>query len=217
MNILYRQLKTGDRLAEENYKQLAGLIYDTDPYIYPALFGCRKNALKLLPELIRGSDPMFDLRNIFAAISDGGIVGLVLWKQGPLAWNPELLYQCLAALKIEPGKYIEDVMDRYFSSYREVRDDTVSIINVCVDSSLRGHGIGRDLLNCFLNETSDICKNYELFVLTDNEPAIMLYREYGFEITEELPGYNSDPEPVTCYRMVKNVTNETITADYLQT
>ena len=43
-DLITRQLSGCDRLTDAQYAQLAGLIYQTDPYIYPALFSGKKDA-----------------------------------------------------------------------------------------------------------------------------------------------------------------------------
>lgn len=55
-NIKYQQLISISSISESNYKEIADLIYETDPYIYPAMFLNRSNATVMIPELIRYND-----------------------------------------------------------------------------------------------------------------------------------------------------------------
>ena len=65
-----RQLSETDYLSVSQYKCISELIFDTDPYIYPALFGEGSagitNACKLLPIVFEsGEDCMFRKQNLF--------------------------------------------------------------------------------------------------------------------------------------------------------
>lgn len=40
-------------LSEEQLKEIADLIYDSDPYIYPAMFTDRREAETVIPKMIR--------------------------------------------------------------------------------------------------------------------------------------------------------------------
>lgn len=63
--------------AVEDRKKTAGLIYDTDSYIYPAAFGSRRNAMRVLPRLM-DEDCVFHADNIRVAKLDGTIVGIAV-------------------------------------------------------------------------------------------------------------------------------------------
>lgn len=64
------------------------------------------------------------------------------------------------------------------------------IITIDVAPSLRRSGIGRALMGSLL----DLCREREaallrLEVAVDNEPAIALYRQFGFRETGRIPGF----------------------------
>ena len=41
-------MKADKKLSDRQLQQIAGLIYDTDPYIYPAMFKDRQEAERVL-------------------------------------------------------------------------------------------------------------------------------------------------------------------------
>jgi ribosomal-protein-alanine N-acetyltransferase len=78
---------------------------------------------------------------------------------------------------------------------------TATLYSFAVDSRCRGRGIGLKLLQkSILEMRMNSINNVMLYVATDNEPALNLYKKVGFQITEELmhvcgPGKK-------CYKMV---------------
>jgi len=67
---------------------------------------------------------------------------------------------------------------------QRVRRRHVATFGIGVDSRSQGKGVGSSLMKAMI----DICDNWaaieriELTVFTDNQPAIALYRKFGFEI-----------------------------------
>ncbi len=201
-DIGYRNLTSASALSGENYRELADLIYETDPYIYPAMFGKRDSAACLLPLLFRNRDSMFCLDNIFAAFCGRRIVGMLLWKKGRLKWSPKLLKRLAAENGIETSPHLDDVAKEYVGIYAEEdREELVSLINLCVDRELCGQGIGRAIMEHFFAEKHG--RNYELCVLADNKNAVHLYRSLGFETSEYYNGYSVEKVPLPAIRMRK--------------
>lgn len=181
--------------TEKQLRDIAGLIYDTDPYIYPAMFETREVALEVISKMIRAGDTMFRPENLFLATDGDEIVGLILWVKGPLMWDRDIYDRC-------GGKspYIDKVCREYFAFYAEAPEDLVSIINVCVKETARGKGIGGRMLDSFLESTKG---PYELFVLADNPAAVKLYEKKGFRIVETRQGFSVEPRNLPCYRMIR--------------
>ena len=69
--------------ASDNRKEIAGLFHDTDPYIYPAAFGTRKQAVRLLPALME-SGP-FHTENIRIARLKNRTIGIAVVLDLPAA------------------------------------------------------------------------------------------------------------------------------------
>jgi len=200
-----KQLDPSMCIDERDMRKIAGLIYDTDPYIYPAMFITRENAMLLIPELIRLGDAMFRFENMLVAEIEAQIVGLVLWHRGALHWNRKLFDQCIYNLHVEASPYIDEVQDKYFKSYDNTSVATVSIINVCTDLAYRRKGIGRSMIERLIMNNDDHCLNYELFALKENHTAVRLYQSLGFFITKEFQGFSVDHRNLPCYQMVRTV------------
>lgn len=199
--IKFKQLTALDR-DNVNCFQIAELTWRTDPFIYPAI--CTAENIDLIEELYRaGSDRMFSLDNTFVAEGDAGsIEGIVVWKRGPLFWNS----QQLRSLAAEKGRTLSSLLplaeDHYFSSYRNVPNDTTSLINVCVSEQKQGMGIGTAMLREFLKLHQG--ESLELFCLTENLSAIKLYQRAGFEIVKTIPAFAPETEEqILCHQMIK--------------
>jgi ribosomal protein S18 acetylase RimI-like enzyme len=203
-----RQLTREDHLSGVEYDTISRLIYDTDPYIYPALFGDGEiglsNARKILPVVFEsGQDSMFRKQNLFLLYREDKIVSLILWIKGDLDWDPYSFLSCAekAGVLLNEANVLA-VAARYVGSRYNVRsaeDSSVSLINVCVDSSCRGQGLGKNILGAFLaGHDHELVK---LCVLADNQNAVRLYSSAGFQITCKSTGFSLHGEPPECYDM----------------
>ena len=192
-SITFRQFDIDSCLSGRQMREIAGLIYDTDRYIYQGMFGSRQNAIKVIPTLLSGNeDRMFRLSNLYVAVMEEEIVGLILWVKGKLQWNLGVLCEVLRNLGIESPEYLNEVYSQYLSRYDSTDNyEKISLLNVCVDKKKRNAGIGRRLLMSFLEKHPK--EDMELCVLKDNEGAVKLYQDCGFLVVEEYPGFSTNP------------------------
>ena len=202
-DVQFRQLGKQDALRAQQLRDVSDLIYTTDDYIYPAMFSEKKDALLMIPEMFRMRDEMFRTEHLFAAFIGDRIAALILWKRGAMSWTSAVYENAAQRLGIVPSQYLDRVKTEYFASYSETGADTVAIINVSVSAQLRGAGLGRRMLSAFLRKTEDLCSQYELFVLADNQPAYKLYTGAGFQVTETLQGFSIESRDLPCYRMLR--------------
>lgn len=201
--IEYLQLYENSILTRENLIQIADLVYDTDPYIYPAMFGCRESAEQMIPLLMDNRDAMFRRSNCFVAMEHHRVVGLLLWTEGSLNWSPQLLKELSENQGIEVSPYLDMAADEYVDGYRkEQKSRTICIINVCVDKNHQGKGIGRKMMETFFERMKG--DMYELCVLQDNLSAVHLYRSLGFDDYESYNGFSVDHRKLPAYKMRKS-------------
>ena len=175
--------------ADLSNNNIYNLIYQTDPYIYPAMFDtigkCRK-VLSLIYE--KNVDTMFNYSNLYIALKDRDVVGIILWHKGKLSWTNDVVKASFLLNGIETPEYFEDVCERYFSQYNEAEEnDTIEIINLCVAEKYRNMGIGKKLLKSFLEWRSE--KDIMLYCLENNENAIKLYEGVGFKSKSKTKAY----------------------------
>lgn len=193
-------LSESSRLSKENQSALSRLIYNTDQYIYPAMFGDMKNAELLIPLLFQRNDSMFRLSNCFVAFLKNEIIGLILWTRGSLCWSPQLLRELAQRNLLTISPFLEKVANEYIDIYEEKdQEDHVSLINVSVLKHYSGLGVGTSMLKSFLH-TVHACA-YSLCVLQDNTIAVKLYQTLGFSVVEEYNGFSIDDRPLPAFRM----------------
>ena len=182
-------------LTEEQLKEIAGLIYHSDPYIYPAMFVSLQEAETVIPKMIRAGDQMFRRENLFVALDGAKVAGVLVWMRGPLVWDKKIYTKCGGK-----AKYIDRVAMEYINLFAETPPDTVSLIRISVKEELRGNKIGSLLMETCLEAEKG---PYQLFVLSNNMDAIPFFQEKGFSIRETRPGFSLDYQALPCYWMVK--------------
>ncbi len=201
-NVICKQLHNADILSAVQLEQLAGLIYDTDYLIYPAMFNSRDEALRVLSEALKKEDAMFCLDNCYVAMYNKVFVGLILWHRGPLLWDRDKYYSCLKELDVSSTELLDQVASDYLESYSDIREDTVALINVCTDEGYRGNGIGGKLLHDFINSFGEPYI-FDLHVLAENPPALAIYGREGFFVVDTDQAYLSNDENELCHHMMK--------------
>lgn len=188
--------RADSRLTDRQLQEIAGLIYETDPYIYPAMFKDRKEAEAVMPGMIRAGDPIFGTGNMFVAEDeDGGIAGVLLWKRGPVLWDPEIYHRCGGK-----ARQIVRVVREYFHLFAETPEDMTSLVRIGIRKDLRGQHIGSRLMETFMRAEPG---PYELYVLMDNTEAVRYFTGKGFRIRETRPGFSLDHSAYPCFWMVK--------------
>lgn len=203
--ITFCQLSHKDILEEQQLVDIAGLIYDTDPYIYPPMFS-RDQAKRILPLLFaENEDKMFSLDNIFCAMAGDRIVGVILHKRGPLNWNSRELVKYAALMDETLPDTLKIVEDKYFWEYDSTPDDATAILNCCVNSNYRMRNdirLGTRMMQAFAAQHPE---RLELYVLQETKTAMRLYLRAGFKTSEfhRCNGFSVDQRDLPCYFMYR--------------
>jgi ribosomal protein S18 acetylase RimI-like enzyme len=187
--------RADNSISDRQLQQIAGLIYDTDPHIYPAMFKDRQEAEMILPRMIRSEDQMFRTDNLFIALDGHKIIGVLLWKRGPMQWNTAVYKKCGGN-----AEYIARVVQEYFNLFAETAASTASIVRIGVQKDMRGNHTGRLLMETFMREEPG---PYELYVLMKNTDTIRFFEGMGFSIRETRPGFSLDYSEYPCFWMIR--------------
>ena len=193
MNIICR--RADKPLSDVQLKEIAGLIYDSDPYIYPAMFESRRHAENIIPKMIRAGDQMFKCDNIYAAMDGTKIAGVLVWMRGPLQWNKKIYEKCGGR-----AKHIDRVVMEYFNLFEEAPSDMNTMVRISVKKELQGNHIGSLLMQTFMEAEQG---PYQLFVLSNNAEAISFFQKKGFRIRETRPGFSLNYQVPPCFWMTK--------------
>lgn len=192
-DIIYQ--RTEMPLSDIQLKEIAGLIYDTDLFIYPAMFDSRQEAQIILPKMIRAGDQMFNRENLFVAMDGGRIAGVLLGMRGPLQWNKKIYEKCGGK-----SKHIDRVAMEYFNLFADATANMTTMIRISVRKELQRKGIGSRLMETFMEAEKG---PYQLFVLSDNAVAISFFQGKGFRVRETRPGFSLDYQVPPCFWMIK--------------
>jgi len=182
-------------LSDIQLKEIAGLIYDTDLFIYPAMFDSRQEAQNVLPKMIRAGDQMFNRENLFVAMDGGRIAGVLLGMRGPLQWNKKIYEKCGGR-----SKHIDRVAMEYFNLFADATANMTTMVRISVKKELQRKGIGSWLMETFMEAEKGPC---QLFVLSDNAVAISFFQGKGFRVRETRPGFSLDYQVPPCFWMTK--------------
>ena len=83
-------------------------------------------------------------------------------------------------------------------------DGQARILMFAVSTGLRRRGIGRQMMDAFLQECAMRgLRRIELEVRTSNDEAIRFYKRYGFELAGVLPKFYTDGEDG--YKMIRHL------------
>lgn len=182
-----RKLRSGDDL-----KQVARLIYYTDGYIFPYLFGGKISAAEeVLSQMIQ-RDTIYNKKSITVACSGGDIAAILIMHKAPVTINAE---QMIASF-IAANQIVDERFTKVYNEYYKLLQNEpqgVYIANVCVDKCYRGYGLAYHILQKTLKD--DVAYNLE--TVKANLPALNTYLKAGFVIDYEYPGFTGVP----CYRM----------------
>jgi len=103
--------------------------------------------------------------------------------RSPLLW---FAFQMLRILFTRPIIFFQLISSVLSSSAEtEVKSDAIELTYIGVAADQRGKGVGKDLLNAFIEMSREAgYRSLILSVEKDNEAAIALYQKAGFKITK---------------------------------
>jgi len=162
----------------DDLTQVAQIVYQTDAFLFPFLFGKKEKAIPHLSKLIGLENNSFSYRNIHLYIEnkiEGIIIELDVSKHvdetkdfGQTFSFGQLMILAIKQLFLFPILKHKNKEGRY-------------IQNVCVDENSRGKGIGTLLLlDAFNRAKKDGINQMYLDVEVKNKKAIALYEKHGF-------------------------------------
>ena len=194
-DIIIRKVSLNDNLEE-----IAELIYETDPYIYPYWFHndieeCKRVLVPLLTE----EGFFFNYKSMHIVINkrNNKIIGLIqiIDKDTNFNYDYTELMNISETYKFTIEKYIYELINEvekfklpYFS-------------NVVIHHDYRGFKLGTMMMEYILKECKNKYTKFILDVLAENPAAVRLYEKMGFVITENNMGFKNDNEQVEEYRM----------------
>ena len=179
--------------ATDDLKQVAKLIYETDPYIYPNWFDDKSDGIKVISEMLL-LPTLYNIENVTVAVDRNGfIAGMAVAKETPFVEEKESIALAFQRAGVKMDERTEQVYKDYYAKMGDANDGYY-LANLAVDENHRKKGVASALLK-------EITKNKEkctLECVVANSGSWRLYLRHGFRVEYEYPGVHGIP----CYKMV---------------
>lgn len=185
-----RRAKKDDKLEE-----IAKLIYQTDPYIYPFWFkGGEEEAMRVLPKYILDPGFIYNYENIYVAYdkTNGHIVGLICAIDHTV--NLDYDYSELERLNSESDFVVNNYLKMLINHVNEHK--SMYVVNCCVDKNYRSKRIGTVMFGNFIKLMENAgYDTIEFDCLLHNVRAKNLYHSLGFKEMYTDIGFNGTENP----------------------
>ena len=168
--------------STDNLQNIAELIYETDPYIYPSISQNRNDAVNILTEMIK-SNTLFKYDNCLIAVEKNNVVGLIVFSTVENKTDNEY------GVWLNKNDSISYFINKYVKvCENQINENEIYLTCVCTNKLYRRKKVATKLIQQLFEMYNN--KNFKLDVLQNNLPAINLYKTLGFEIQKEDKGYN---------------------------
>ncbi len=192
--LICRAAKIDDDIAS-----IAKYVHLTDPYIYPAITPNCENRdwISVFSECFETKGDIFYYENISVIELNDKIVGIICVI--PCGKRFTFAESAIIPVSLENGVAL--TRKKYFAPLFEenAKYRGYNITNICIDTRLRGKGLGSKLLTYCIEKYGS--EDIQLDVIKSNTAAIGLYKKHGFEMCAEYFGFSGEHEMVLCYRM----------------
>lgn len=179
---------------DDDFFEIAELIYKTDEYIYPFWFDNNiENAKNMLNDLIGIEGFIFNYNNLYIAYdkSTNHIVGILCGLDR--TENFEYDYSELENINKNCDFTVKKYLKALVAEAKE--NDFLYISNLCIDKEYRGKKIGTKLLGYFLTQMEKTgYDEFALDCLLHNLRAKNLYHSFGFKEMKEIVGFDGTDE-----------------------
>ena len=193
LQINYFTLEDVNMNDDEEIAAIGKLIYETDPYIYPAFYDNNDTLSMKCAKAMLTRDTLFNYKNIKLGKINGKTAGFMVI----LETFPENNYDEMKLAMLESLGYLtsefDHVMEGYFQTLNYEWEGT-QIMSLAVLPEYRQKRIATRMLNSLSSK-----KTYSLACVKDNQSARELYRKCGFTFKYEYPGYTD----IMCVELVR--------------
>ena len=193
---------------KDNFTEIAQLLYQTDPYIYPYWFEEEQKCIDFLKEEMLKEGFIFNYNNLYIAFdhSINKVVGVIcaIDKSVNLNYDYENLQMVNERYNIAIKNYIMPIVEEV----KKLNENVIYIPNVCIDKNLRGKRIGSRLLGYFIAQMEkNGYEHFELDCLLHNIHAKNLYHGLGFKEMKLLKGFTGTEETVDVVNFLRKKGN----------
>lgn len=138
------------KITNSSLLQFAGkMIFQTDPYIYPALFLNEINTIKVLTYLKDMSGDIFSAENIYISTEAGNRRGIICAYRESFVSSYDNWCEAFIKAKVNVPSTFMKAYYEYIDVLQKEYHKGIYISNVCVAPELRGQGVGYKMLSDF--------------------------------------------------------------------
>ena len=178
---------------DEEIAAIGKLIYETDPYVYPAFFDSNDTLSMKCAKAMLSRDTLFNYKNIKLGKINGKTAGfMVILQEFPKNNYEEMKLAMLESLGYLTPKF-DHVMEGYFQTL-DYEWEGIQIMSLAVLPEFRQKRVATKMLNSLPSKNT-----YSLACVKDNTKARDLYRKCGFTFKYEYPGYTD----IMCVELVR--------------
>ena len=193
--LTYDEIDLRRARKDDNLEEIAKLIYQTDPYIYPFWFNdSLEEAMRVLPEYILKPGFIYNYENMYIAHdkTNGHIVGLIC----AIDYTMDLEFDYTELESINP-RYAFVVKNYIKLLIDEVnKNRSMYVVNCCVDREFRSKRIGTVMFGNFIKLMEGAGYDViEFDCLLHNVRAKNLYHSLGFKEMYTGIGFNGTENP----------------------
>ena len=193
LQINYFTLEDVNMNDDEEIAAIGKLIYETDPYIYPAFYDNNDALSMKCAKAMLTRDTLFNYKNIKLGKINGKTAGfMVILEKFPENNYDEMKQAMLESLGYLTPEF-DNVMKGYFQTLNYEWEGT-QIMSLAVLPEYRQKRVATRMLNSLSSK-----KTYSLACVKDNQSARELYRKCGFTFKYEYPGYTD----IMCVELVR--------------
>lgn len=190
------------RNDEEILRQIARLIYRTDPHIYPSWRRNIDDFVDLIVPYMTERGFIFNHQNIFVARQPGDTQPLGILVALNADTDLDFDY---SVFDDEASRFvIKHYLQKVIQQRQTLPENTILLINLCVDPDYRTNGIGSQLIYDYIwRMKARGINTFQLNCLQKNELAAQMYQKMGFTITDsDGIGFDGTEDPqVKIYTM----------------
>lgn len=179
---------------DDNFEEIAELIYRTDEFIYTYWFHDNlEECKKVMPSLMKEDGFFYNYKNMYIAIDKetNKIIGLICL----VTPNTNFDYD-YTKLKDTCPEYAWAINEYVMDLIKEVKELQLPYFsNVAVSENYEGKKVGTIMMQYVIEDNKKKYLKFLLDILHDNPGAIKMYKRVGFETTlEAQTGIGKGPE-----------------------
>lgn len=206
----FRETKYGlifrSAASSDSARQIASLIYQTDPYIYPYWIPDKRDFANLMTQLLDEPNHIFNRQNSYVVhmVKENYVLGLMTLLHSKQTLHAEVDDHLLKKYPNHHAEVTKKYFQKILDQHQALEDNEAILLNFCIIPGFRRKLIGTTFLEIVFRRLQDnrIRKVY-FNCLAGNETALRLYKRAGCQIVSEGLGFGGDQAQPKIFQLEK--------------